>query len=137
MNRRTLCGLLLTLAIAGCNMRSGAPRLAGRWTPVDAELGGQDFPVANFAGATLQLTDSTYEFAGDTGTYVVLSTKSPAKMDIRGTTGPNAGRTIPAIFELSDEQLTIGYQLGSGERTIEFASPQGSQILIVYYKRVH
>jgi uncharacterized protein (TIGR03067 family) len=118
-------------------MRSGGPALAGNWKPVSAELAGKDFPVANFAGATLQLTDSTHEFAGDKGTYVVLSTKSPAKMDIRGQSGPNAGRTIPAIFELSDEQLTIGYQLGSGERPIEFESPPGSQILIVEYRRIH
>ncbi|HKC39601.1 MAG TPA: hypothetical protein VKC15_08700, partial [Gemmatimonadales bacterium] len=66
MNRRALRGLVLTIAAAGC-MRSGAPPLAGQWTPVSAELGGQDFPVARFGGATLQLTDSTYEFAGDKG----------------------------------------------------------------------
>jgi len=83
------------------------------------------------------LTDSTYEFAGDKGSYAVLSSKEPATLDIRGQSGPNAGRTIPAIFEVSDEQLTIGYQLGSGERPTEFTSPQGSQILIVDYKRVH
>jgi uncharacterized protein (TIGR03067 family) len=128
--------LFATLAIAGC-LRPGGPALAGNWKPVSAELAGKDFPVASFAGATLQLTDSTYEFAGDKGTYVVLSAKSPAKMDIRGQSGPNAGRTIPAIFELSDEQLTIGYQLGSGERPIEFESPPGSQILIVEYRRMH
>jgi uncharacterized protein (TIGR03067 family) len=126
---------LLTASLASCTQH--APTLAGQWTPVSAELAGQDFPVASFGGATLRLTDSTYEFAGDTGTYAVLSTKSPGKMDIQGQAGPNAGRTIPAIFELSDEQLTIGYQLGSGERPIEFTSAQGSQILIVQYRRMH
>jgi len=136
MNRRALRGLVLTIAAAGC-MRSGAPPLAGQWTPVSAELAGQDYPVARFGGATLQLTDSTYEFAGDKGSYAVLSSKEPAKLDIRGQSGPNAGRTIPAIFEVSHEQLTIGYQLGSGERPTEFTSPEGSQILIVNYKRVH
>jgi uncharacterized protein (TIGR03067 family) len=127
--------LLCALALASCTQH--APILAGKWTPVSAELASQDLPIASFGGATLQLTDSTYEFAGDTGTYAVLSTKSPGKMDIHGRAGPNAGRTIPAIFELSDEQLTIGYQLGSGERPIEFTSPQGSQILIVQYRRMH
>jgi uncharacterized protein (TIGR03067 family) len=136
MHCRGLRGLLLTIAAAGC-MRSGAPPLAGQWTPVSAELSGQDFPVANFGGATLQLTDSTYEFAGDKGSYAVLSSKEPAKLDIHGQSGPHAGRTIPAIFELSDQQLTIGYQLGGGERPTEFTSPQGSQILIVNYKRMH
>ena len=63
--------------------------------------------------------------------------KEPAKLDIHGQSGPNTGRTIPAIFEVSDEQLTIGYQLGAGERPSEFASARGEQILIVNYKRVH
>jgi uncharacterized protein (TIGR03067 family) len=125
------------LVVTACIGRSGAPPLAGTWTPVSAELGGTDFPVANFGGATLQLTDSTYEFAGDTGTYAVLSAKAPARMDIHGQTGPHAGRTIPAIFEVSGEQLTIGYQLGAGERPIEFTSAPGEQILIVQYRRTH
>jgi uncharacterized protein (TIGR03067 family) len=136
VNRRLLVGLLLTIVVTSCKPFA-APTLVGNWTPVSAELGGQDFPVANFAGATLHLTDSTYEFAGDTGTYAVLSVKEPAKMDIHGQSGPNAGRTIPAIFEVSAEQLTIGYQLGAGERPTEFASAKGEQILIVNYTRVH
>jgi len=136
VNRRVLVGLLLTIVVTSCK-RFAAPTLVGTWTPVSAELGGQNFPVANFAGATLRLTDSTYEFAGDTGTYAVLSVKEPAKMDIHGRSGPNAGRTIPAIFEVSAEQLTIGYQLGTGDRPTEFASLKGEQILIVNYTRVH
>jgi len=58
--------LLFTLGLASCTQH--APTLAGQWTPVSAELAGQALPVASFGGATLQLTDSTYEFAGDTGT---------------------------------------------------------------------
>ena len=75
--------------------------------PVSAELGGQTFPVANFGGAILRLTTDTYEFAGDKGTYSVLSKGSPARMDIRGREGPNAGRTIPAIYALAGGQLTV------------------------------
>ena len=134
MKRHVQCGWLC-FVITACIGRAGAPALAGTWTPVSAELAGQDFPVANFGGATLHLTDSTYEFASDKGTYTVLSAKEPAKMVIHGQTGPNAGRTIPAIFEVSDEQLTIGYQLGAGERPIEFTSAPGGNILIVQYRR--
>src|SRR5258708_300325 len=69
MHRFALCGLVLALAVASCK-RFGAHTLAANWPPVSAELGGQDFPVANFAGATLRLTDSTYEFACVTGKLV-------------------------------------------------------------------
>lgn len=92
--------------------------------------------MANFGGATLSLTADTYEFAGDRGTYSVSPAASPARMDIRGREGPNRVRTIPAIYELAGDQLTICYQLGPGERPRDFTSPKGSQVLIVRYKRM-
>jgi uncharacterized protein (TIGR03067 family) len=128
---------LIALALAACSSSLAASStLAGCWAPQSAELGGQIFPVANFTGATLRLTVDTYEFAGDKGTYTLLSATKPARMDIRGQDVPNAGRTIHAIYELSGEQLTVCYQLGSGERPSEFKSEQGPQVLIVRYKRV-
>jgi uncharacterized protein (TIGR03067 family) len=129
---------LFVLALASCSsLRSTRPTLAGQWAPLSAELSGQELPVASFGGATLLLTKDTYEFAGDKGTYVVLSKRPPAKMDIRGGEGPNAGRTIQAIYELTGDQLTVSYQLGSGERPIEFKSAKGSQVLLIHYQRVH
>lgn len=133
MNRVLGLGLVAVLALAGCS--SGAS-LAGDWTPASAELGGRDFPVANFLGGRLRLTANTYEFAGDKGTYAVLAAGRPASMDIRGQEGPNAGRTIQAIYEISGDQLTICYQLGTGERPAEFKSPAGSQVLLIHYRRV-
>jgi uncharacterized protein (TIGR03067 family) len=134
MIRRLLPGLLIALAIAACSCTGAA--LVGHWSPVSAELGGQAFPVANFGGANLGLTKDTYEFAGDKGTYAVLSTRPPAQMDIHGREGPNAGRTIQAIYELAGEQLTVCYQLGSGERPSEFKSAKDSKVLLIRYKRV-
>jgi uncharacterized protein (TIGR03067 family) len=137
MIRRPLLGLLVAVVLAACSSaRTAPPTLAGNWAPLSAELGGQVFPVANFAGATLRLTTDTYEFAGDKGTYAVVSTSPPAKMDIHGQVGPNAGRTIQAIYELTGDQLTVCYQLGAGERPGEFQSTNGSQVLLIRYKRV-
>jgi uncharacterized protein (TIGR03067 family) len=134
--RRLLPVLLVSLVLAGCaGTRNAGPTLAGRWSPVSAELGGKDFPVANFAGATLALTTDAYDFAGDKGSYAVLSRTPPARMDIHGQVGPNAGKTIPAIYELTGEQLTICYQLGAGERPSEFKSAAGPQVLLVRYRR--
>ena len=145
MDRRIVCGLLLSFAMAGCFAREtrvepdvppGAA-LSGEWTPVSAELGGKDFPVANFRGASLHLTESAYEFAGDQGTYVVVSAAPPARMDIHGDSGPNAGKTIPALYQVNGDQLDIVYQLGPGIRPRDFKSPAGSQILLVHYRRTH
>jgi len=139
--------LALTLAPAACTTTPTATTptsttptsttpLAGEWKPVSATLGGQDYPVSNYEGGTLHLTDDTYEFAGDRGHYALLPGHFPAHMDIRGSDGPNAGRTMLAICELAGDRLTICYQLGDGERPREFASPQGSKIMLVRYERV-
>lgn len=135
--RRLQLGLLAVIALSACSTPRGTnPTLASQWAPQSAELGGRVFPVANFGGAILRLTRDSYEFAGDKGTYAVLSTHPPAKMDIRGLEGPNAGRRIQAIYELAGEQLTVCYQLGQGERPNEFKSAKGSQVLLVRYKQV-
>jgi uncharacterized protein (TIGR03067 family) len=137
MTRRLLTGLLVALALTACaHIPATRSTLAGQWAPQSAELGGQVFPVASFGGATLQLTADTYEFAGDRGTYATVSTNPPARMDIRGRQGPNAGRTIQAIYRLASDSLTVCYQLGPGARPSDFTSAGGSQVLLVHYKRV-
>ena len=111
--------------------------LVGQWTPVGAEMGGKDFPISNFGGASLTLTQHDYDFAGDRGSYAVLSEGPPGRMDIQGEQGPNAGRLIPALYEVSGDSLTVCYQLGPGVRPQAFQSPEGSQILLVRYHRAH
>ncbi|HTA64642.1 MAG TPA: TIGR03067 domain-containing protein [Xanthomonadaceae bacterium] len=148
MKARVLSAFAFSLALAGCgythtfsrisevepDLPAGVP-LVGQWTPENAELAGKDFPVANFAGASLQMTETTYAFAGDRGTYAVVSLAPPARMDIQGVEGPNAGRLIPAIYQINGDDLTVCYQLGPGVRPKDFTSPEGSQILLVHYRR--
>lgn len=134
MPRRLLPGLVGALALAAC--ATARPHLAGQWAPQSAELGGRVFPVASFAGATLRLTGETYEFAGDKGTYALGARRPHAQMDIRGQEGPNAGRTILAIFRLAGDTLVVCYQLGQGERPSAFATATGTQVLLIRYTRV-
>jgi uncharacterized protein (TIGR03067 family) len=133
MTRRLLVSSLMVLALAGCK---GGASLPGHWVPESAMLAGKDFPVADFDGATLQLTENTYEFGGDKGEIVLPPKHTPAQMDINGREGPNAGKTIPAIYELKGDHLTVCYQLGGGERPATFESPKGTQVLLVHYKRM-
>ncbi len=109
--------------------------LAGRWLPLSAELGGNDLPVASFGGATLLLTVDTYEFGNDRGSYEIVGVDRPAAMDIHGRDGPNAGKTIPAIFALDGDQLTVCYQLGGDGRPAGLFSQTGTQVLLVHYSR--
>jgi hypothetical protein len=63
-----------------------------------AQFGEQNFPAANFDGAILRMTEDTYDFGGDKGTYEVYPEHLRARMNISGKSGPNAGRTILAIM---------------------------------------
>lgn len=147
MNHRVLPALLLALTLTAC----GGPRgiagsvlpdipatsmLAGQWTPTSAELAGIDYPITNFGGASLQMSGNSYNFAGDIGTFMVVSNGSPARMDIQGIEGPNAGHLIPALYQINGDDLTVSYQLGPGVRPKDFTSPAGSKILVVHYQRV-
>jgi uncharacterized protein (TIGR03067 family) len=137
MNRRSFA-LFIAIVLAACvSAPPKPPSIVGQWAPASAELGGQAMPVAAFAGATLRLMADTYEFGNDKGSYAVVATSPPAKMDVLGQEGPNAGRTILAIYEVTGDQLTICYQLTrTGARPAEFKAPMGSQILLVRYTRV-
>ena len=118
------------------DLPASAP-LIGHWTPVDAQVGGQDYPVRKFAGTMLSMTENGYAFVGDRGNYEVVYAGTPSRVDFHAEQGPNGGRLIPAIYMLSGDDLTICYQLGTGVRPRSFDSPPGSQILLVHFRRAH
>lgn len=96
MKRRHFVELCFAMALAGCATRQSAgPALSGVWVPESAQLAGQAFPIANFAGATLRLTADAYEFGSDKGAIRLHPTGSPAQMDITGreVTGARARET--------------------------------------------
>lgn len=137
MIRRTLLALPFVISLFACSGdQPAAALLTGTWAPQSAQLGGLDMPIAAFQGSNLNLTTDGYEFAGDKGTYTLVTTTKPAQLDILGQEGPNAGRTIQAIYELSGDHLTVCYQLGAGPRPTAFESPADTQVFLVHYQGV-
>ena len=147
MHRRALLtsAAILLAALAGCSSEPAAPKpmpapdLTGAWAPMSAVLGGRDFAVANFHGGQLVVAaGNSYDFAGDRGQITLLpGTRPPYKMDIQGKQGPNAGRTILAAYMKENEDLVVCYQLArDGQRPESLNSPEGTQILLVRFKRV-
>ena len=135
MQRRSL--LCLPVALAACaSAPSRGARLDGRWQPVSARLGGREFPIAGFRGAILVLQPQSYEFGADRGLLLLRPTATPAQMDIQGSAGPNAGKSIAAIYTVNEDELVVCYQLGSGPRPASFESPAGTQVLLVRYRRL-
>jgi hypothetical protein len=61
--------------------------------------------------------------------------QEPRALDIVGTKGPNQGKTILAIYELTDSNLRICYDLSGKARPKEFKTKADTQLFLVEYKR--
>ena len=113
--------------------------MQGDWVPVKAELAGQAMPEAVLKTISLKLTKSEYEVlvAGkpDKGTYSIEPTAKPKGMKITGVKGPNAGKTFPAIYELTADTLRVCYDLSGKKRPTEFTTKAGTKLYLVTYKR--
>ena len=111
----------------------------GTWKPVSVELGGQPLPESVLRTMELMLEGNSYLMrAGeqlDRGTMAFHEETLPLRMDIRGTGGPNAGKTIPAIWRLEGDLLTICYGLEGESRPSSFATGTNPKVFLVKYRR--
>jgi uncharacterized protein (TIGR03067 family) len=113
--------------------------LQGTWVPSAAELDGEKLPDEAIKSIKLVLKDDKYTVtigeAVDEGTVTLDASSDPRGMEIKGTKGPNKGRTIPAIYELKDDTLRVCYDLNEKKRPAEFKTNSGSNLYLVTYKR--
>jgi uncharacterized protein (TIGR03067 family) len=114
---------------------SEAHPLHGVWQPIHAELDGTEAPLLMLEKTEVELADGRYTVrfdgvAADHGTFTV----EVDRITLCGVTGPNAGRTIPAIFKFAGEVLSICYGL-SGERPRKFSTAGGRQLYLANYQR--
>jgi uncharacterized protein (TIGR03067 family) len=113
--------------------------LHGIWEMVRAESGGE--PSTDLLGlrVELHLTFDTYHvhFAGelaDQGTYARAGDQPHASLVLLGAKGPNAGRTIPCIYQLVGNRLRVCYGL-DGSTPTAFATTSGSSHYLATYRR--
>ena len=72
----------------------------------------------------------------DKGTVSVDATKTPKQMTIKGTEGPNKGKTLLAIYELSGDELQVCYDLSGKEFPKAFKTEAGQLLMYAVYKKV-
>ncbi len=112
----------------------------GTWHPVTAVLGGQEFPKAVLDSIVLKITGDQYAVTvngtPDKGTCVVDGATIPHRMTITGKVGPNQGKTLLAIFEVTDNAiLRVCYDLTGKEFPKEFKAPDGTMLYLVEYRK--
>jgi uncharacterized protein (TIGR03067 family) len=120
---------------------SAAATLEGAWVPVDARVGGTPLAVADLRVRYLLLEGGAYRIIDgsnqvvDGGEYHVDAASAPASMDIVGRSGPHAGRTLRAIYELSDDLLTVCYDLEDRGRPTRLEARDDEVLLCITYTR--
>ena len=132
--------ILFSISVAvGEDSKVEIAKLNGIWVPKDAELGGVKLPEESLKNWKLTLKPEQYVFENgkeaDQGEWKLDTSKTPQAMDITGTEGPNKGKTILAICELSKDGLKICYDLGGKSRPTEFMTKPGTPLFLVNYQR--
>jgi uncharacterized protein (TIGR03067 family) len=124
---------------AGADEKSELKKMEGTWLPTAVQLSGQNWSDEQVKTLKLVIADGKFTVTvsgqDDKGNLKLDPNAKPAAMDIVGTDGPNKGRTIPAIYELSGDTLKICYGLGVETRPTQFESKPGTRILLITYKR--
>jgi uncharacterized protein (TIGR03067 family) len=113
--------------------------IEGTWQIVSAELAGEKMPDLVTHQIEVELGDGDYavRFGGevaDRGTYELGLHPAASAITLTGVVGTNAGRTIPAIYQIVGEQLHICYGL-DGTAPAAFATQPGAALFLAVYQR--
>ncbi len=131
--------LFLGCVALGDEAKEDAKIADGTWVPESAELAGIKFPDEVLKTMKLVLKGDEYTVTigkrTDKGTVKRDPTKKPKTIDVIGTEGPNKGKTIPAIYELTKDTLKVCYDLSGKERPKTFETKADTQLFLVTYKR--
>ncbi len=109
--------------------------------PIAASVGPSALDVADLRVRYLLLEAGTYRIVDrsnqvvDGGRYHLNEACTPPTMDIVGDRGPNAGRSMLAVFELSGDQLVVSYDLEGQARPASLAPSQDQPLLRITYAR--
>jgi uncharacterized protein (TIGR03067 family) len=113
--------------------------IQGTWLASSAELAGMPFAEPIVKTIRLVLTDGKYTVSVgprvDEGTSKIDPSKKPKALDIVGTKGPNMGKTMLAIYELTGDTLRVCYDLSGKARPDEFKTKPGTQLFLATYHR--
>jgi uncharacterized protein (TIGR03067 family) len=128
--------------LGGSAINTGVQRgLEGAWVPVAANVGGKELVVHELRVKYLVLDAGGYSIVDhsdnivDKGEYLVDEAAFPQTMDIVGREGPNAGRTMLAIYQLEADRLKVCYDLDGTQRPADMQVREDQLLLSITYAR--
>src|SRR5262249_33889467 len=134
-----MLSLFLAAVVCCGEGQDDAKAMEGTWLPTTAEVAGKKLPDKTLKTIKLALKGDSYTVTvgeqTDRGKVKLDPGKKPRAMDITGTEGPNKGKTMLAIYELTKDSLKICYDLSGQARPTKFKPQPGPQLFLVTYKR--
>jgi uncharacterized protein (TIGR03067 family) len=112
----------------------------GKWVLSSATLGGRDH-LDDFKGLTLTIDGDKYTVVvgpnTDKGRITLDATKSPKHITLASSekAGPFKGRTMPGIYELKDDKLTVCLNSEKDDRPAKFEAPEKTPLMLFVFER--
>ena len=106
-----------------------------------AYIAGDVLPVTELRIARLLIKSAGYQILDhqqhivDRGEIRLDSAANPTAMDIVGLEGPHAGRTLLAIYEISNDLLSICYDMEGTQRPRSMQPEEDQILLLITYAR--
>jgi len=145
-NRRLVLGLTVGIvvalrlsALAGDAAADAKKELQGTWQPIEAMIGEVELTKEQLAATKLTIKDDGYLVtAGETvdqGTWKIDADAKPKAMDIVAQEGPNKGKALLCIYEVSGDSLTVAYSFTGKDRPTEFKTGGDPMRAVIKYQR--
>lgn len=135
MFSRFFTALVALVSAVGADLAS----FNGTWVIADAVYDGNPVPAADLSGMVLVINDGKYEFESNEtraqGRFTVDFSRTPARMTVVEEEGPNAGRTVEALTELTPTGWRAVYRFAGGGTPESLASSAGSGLFLARYER--
>lgn len=114
--------------------------LDGRWQMIRAQHDGEAAPDLVAQRTAIELRGGRYTVffdnqIADEGSFEIAGDADSPELVLRGESGPNAGRTIPCIYQVVGERLRICYGL-AGVRPADFTTAPDQQRYLATYRRL-
>ena len=140
VNLTKLAGLVVAGNADGEAPAKELKKFDGTWKAVSITHDGKEVPKEDAEKVTLTVKGENYTLktASDTieGTHKLDPSKSPKAIDAVRNTGPDKGKTIRGIYELTDDTFKVCFAPAGKDRPTEFSSKKGSNCTLVRLKRV-
>ena len=110
--------------------------ILGTWTVVSFEEGGKKAPDEAIKDTTAKITADGKMTIKRGEQEEQFTYKLDPSQKIKEFNGTNAqGKTAEGIYKLEDDKLTICFSRGGGLRPTEFASAEGTTIVLMVLKK--